>query len=173
MTYTIDYSDWFDEGGYSQFYPLIEDKTLGFKEFYNKSHATKARNIQLKLSKFDLAPKVYTKVCKLSMKDNQDSDFTMTSDWGYVTEMAYIKNPKKKSLKQIQELVDEIYEKTNLKFWDCHYFNIGLVKRKGRKKLVCIDTGKESFDGLANAWGNSDPGPKCTYCNKYKCSCDY
>lgn len=172
MKYTIDYSDWFDEGGYSQFYPILEDKTLGFKEFYDKNHANKAYAIQKKLSRFDLAPKVYTKVCKLSMKDDQDSEFSMMSDWGYVTEMASTKNSNRRSLKQIQKLVDEIYEKAHLKFWDCHYYNMGLVKRKGRQKLVCIDTGKESFDGDANAWGNTDPGPKCGYCQKYQCKCE-
>lgn len=172
MAYTIDYSDWFDEGGYSQFYPILDNKTLGFKEFYNKTHADKAHCIQKKLSKFDLAPKVYTSVCKLQMKDNQHSDLIIMSDWGYVTEMASTKNSDKRSLKQIQQLVDEIYDKTNLKFWDCHYYNMGLVQRKGKKKLVCIDTGKESFDGDANAWGNSNPGPKCEYCKKYNCKCE-
>lgn len=172
MNYTIDYSDWFDEGGYCQFYPILEDKTLGFKEFYSKHHANKAYAFQKKLSKFDLAPKLYTTVCKLPMQDNQDTDFEMMSDWGYVTEIASTIKSKKRSLKQIQKLVDEIYEKANLKFWDCHYYNMGLVKRKGRQKLVCIDTGKESFDGLANAWGNTNPGPKCEYCKKFNCHCE-
>lgn len=172
MTYTIDYSDWFDEGGYCQFYPIIEDKSLGFKEFYSKRHAVKAHSVQKKLSKFDLAPKVYTKVCKLIMKDDQDYDFTMISDWGYVTEIADTKNSDKVSLTRIQNLVDEIYTKTNLKFWDCHYYNMGMVKRKGKQKLVCIDTGKESFDNDANAWGNTNPGPKCEYCKKFNCKCE-
>lgn len=170
--YTIDYSDWFEEGGYSQFYPILEDKTLGFKEFYSKTHANKAYAIQKKLSKFDLAPKVCSKVCKLRMKDDQDSDFSMISDWGYVTEMAYTKNSEKTSLRKIQKLVDDIYDRTNLKFWDCHYLNMGLVKRNRKRKLVCIDTGKESFDGDSNAWGNSNPGPRCEYCKKFNCKCE-
>ena len=172
MTYTIDYGSWFSEGGYSQFYPIIEDKTLGFKEFYSKSHANKAYSIQKKLSRFDLAPKVYTKVCQLKMQDSEDADFSMISDWGFVTEIASMRNSHKRNLKQIQKLVDDIYEKTSLKFWDCHYDNMGLVKRKDKQKLVCIDTGKESFDGDANAWGNADPGPKCGYCKKYMCNCE-
>ena len=40
--------------------------------------------------------------------------------------------------------------------------NIGLIKRR-KKKLVCIDTGKESFSGYSNAWGYLDPGPKILF----------
>jgi hypothetical protein len=170
MIYKIDYSDWFDEGGYCQLYPIKDHPSLGFKEFYSKHKATKAYSTQKKLSKFDLAPRVLSGVCKLEMVDNQDNDFTIISDWGYITELA--KTADKFALKDIQKLVGQIYKKTNLKFWDCHYHNMGLVKRGRTKKLVCIDTGVESFDGLANAWGNADPGPKCGYCKKYDCKCE-
>ena len=74
-------------------------------------------------------------------------------------------------MRNIQDLVDEIKEKTGLKFWDCHWYNVGTVVRNKKKKVVCIDTGKESFDGNANAWGFADPGPKCGYCLKYQCKC--
>jgi hypothetical protein len=67
--------------------------------------------------------------------------------------------------------VTKIHEKTKLKFWDCHWSNVGVIQRKGRNKVVCIDTGKESFDGCANAWGFADPGPKCSYCLRYQCRC--
>lgn len=173
MTYTIDYSSWFMEGGYSQFYPVLEDDSLGFKEFYTKTNAVKAHRIQKKLSKFDLAPQVYTPVCRLLMVDGEDSSFSQLSDWGYVTEIASHKRFSKRNLKQIQSLVEKIHEKTSLKFWDCHYDNIGLIRRKGKQRLVCIDTGKESFDGEANAWGNTDPGPQCSYCKKFLCKCEY
>jgi hypothetical protein len=170
MNYKIDYSDWFDEGGYCQFYPIKDHISLGFKEFYSKRDAQKAYSIQQKLSKFDLAPKIYSNVCKLEMVDDQDQDFINISDWGYVTEIA--RTQDKLPLKYIQKLVNDIYKKTNLKFWDCHYHNMGWIKRGRSKKLVCIDTGKESFNGFANAWGNSDPGPKCGYCKKYNCKCE-
>jgi hypothetical protein len=75
-------------------------------------------------------------------------------------------------MKEIQSLVEEIYQKTGLKFWDCHWYNVGTVKRHNKRKVVCIDTGKESFDGDSNAWGFADPGPKCSYCNRYKCKCE-
>jgi 5-methylcytosine-specific restriction endonuclease McrA len=93
--------------------------------------------------------------------------------WGFVTEKAtvitYEDNPR--YLHKIQKLVDAIWEKTRLKFWDCHEHNVGYIKRGHAHKLVCIDTGKESFDGNANAWANPDPGPKCSYCEKYECNC--
>lgn len=173
MKYTIDYTSWFSEGGSCQFYPIVEDINLGFKEFFNKARATKARSIQQKLSGFDLAPKVYSPVCKLMMVDHEDNCYSQQSDWGYVTEIACHKRFSKKNLKQIQSLVDQIEQKTSLKFWDCHYDNLGLIQRKGKQKLVCIDTGKESFDSSANAWGNPDPGPQCGYCKKFSCKCEY
>lgn len=170
MIYKIDYSNWFEEGGYCQLYPIKDNPSLGFKEFLSKNKALKAHALQKKLSKFDLAPKVFSNISKLEMVDDQDQDFTLVSDWGYVTELAKTQN--KFALKDIQQLVGQIYKKTNLKFWDCHYHNLGWISRGHSKKLVCIDTGTESFNGIANAWGNVDPGPKCSYCLKYKCSCE-
>jgi hypothetical protein len=67
--------------------------------------------------------------------------------------------------------VDNIRDKTGLKFWDCHWTNIGYIKRGRRKLLVCIDTGAESFTPYCNAWGFEEPGPKCPYCDKYQCYC--
>lgn len=171
MHYLIDYSSWFDEGGYCQFYPIKNHKNLGFKEFRSKKKAEYARSVQSKLAKFDLAPNVESKICCLEFAPEVDCWVPESSDWGYVTEIA---KPGKKNfvpLKDIQLLVNNIHKKTGLKFWDCHWYNLGFVKRSGKSKLVCIDTGKESFDGLANAWGFADPGPKCGYCNKYQCRC--
>jgi len=174
VIYEIDYSDWFDEGGYCQFYPIKNHPNLGFKEFRNKRDATKAYSNQKLLSKFDLAPKLYSKVCKLNFAEEQDIILVDTiNDWGYVTEIAK-SGGKVSSLQQLQKLVDSIYEKTKLEFWHCHWENIGLITREGRNKLVCIDTGKESFNRDCNAWGFSDPGPKCNYCNTYhtyQCKC--
>lgn len=170
--YQIDYSDWFDEGGYCQVYPIKDHKNLVFKEFRNKKKAVEALSYQKKLAKFDLAPKVYTNVCKLDFAKEPDILFDQTSDWGYVTEYAKIHKANTSiTMEQIQDLVDEILEKTGLKFWDCHWYNIGTIKRNKKKKVVCIDTGKESFSGMSNAWGYSEPGPQCCYCFKYQCKC--
>ena len=170
--FLIDYSDWFDEGGHCQVYPIKDKKDMVFKEFRNKKKAEESYKYHKKLAKFDLAPKIYSKICKLRSADDGDISFIDPSDWGYITEMAYLYEPNTKiSMKDIQDLVNDIQLKVGLKFWDCHWYNVGVVNRGKKKKVVCIDTGKESFDGDANAWANPDPGPKCSYCYKYQCKC--
>lgn len=157
--YTIKYHT--DEGGSVQFYHLVESRYLGFKEFYSKKQAQYAYNVQKKLSKLGLAPKVHGKVCKLKVQNWHEK-----SGWGFITQIVKC-GRKQLSRRKIQELVNNIYEKTGLKFWDCHDYNIGIF----RNKYVCIDTGKESFDEDCNAWGMNNPGPKCYECNKYECNC--
>ena len=166
----IDYQislDYFDEGGSVQFYPIKNHKNLGFKEFRSKHHAIIAYKNQKRLAKFDLAPKVLSLLISLPFATLPD----IISGWGFITEIAKIPEENSFPLKKIQNLVDEIYKKTKLKFWDCHWYNLGLIVRGRSKKIVCIDTGQESFDHLSNAWGNVNPGPKCGYCYKYKCKC--
>lgn len=163
IDYQIDDNEYID-GGYCQFYNI--DDISGFKEFKNKRKAHYARSVQKHLSRYNLAPIVMSKVCRLNF-----ANIDQNTEWGYITEKATNVEYGEVSLDIIQKLVDDIYKYCGLKFWDCHYDNIGWVKRKNSLKLVCIDTGKESFDGLANAWGFSDPGPKCGYCNRYQCRC--
>jgi hypothetical protein len=176
MKYTIDLND-FDEGGSAEFYHIKEHKNLGFKQFRSKRSATNAYNKQKLLSKYNLAPKVIGKVCKLQIEianfAGENYTYTDSTGWGYVTEKAKVLDEKvmKKRLKNIQNLVQTIENKTRLRFWDCHYWNVGYIKRNNKAKLVCIDTGKESFDSMANAWGMATPGPKCGYCNRYSCCC--
>jgi hypothetical protein len=170
--YQIDYSGWFDEGGYCQVYPIKDKRGWVFKEFRNKKKAQESYNYNQKLAKFDLAPKIYSKVCKLRFAEDGDNHLFDVSDWGYIIECAKTCEANSKiSMTDIQDLVEQIQEKTGLKFWDCHWYNVGLVKRNKKNKVVCIDTGKESFDGQANAWGNNSPGPKCDYCEEYQCNC--
>ena len=71
----------------------------------------------------------------------------------------------------INNLCNKI-EELGFHFADNHIGNLGYVKRKGRRKLVCIDTGAESFSSIANAWGFGKPGPKCDYCSRYQCRCN-
>jgi len=59
-------------------------------------------------------------------------------------------------------MIDTMRKKTKLKFWDSHYDNIGIY----RNRLMCIDTGGESFNKECNAWGNINPGPICRKCQK-------
>lgn len=172
MKYTIEL-DHSGEGGSAEFYPIKEDNRLGFKQFRNKKFANKAYEKQKLLSKYNLAPKVIGKVCKLPIKIESYPEYKLNTNWGYVTEKARVLDDSimKKRLKDIQKLVENIENKTRLRFWDCHYWNVGYIKRNNKAKLVCIDTGPESFDRDANAWGFNKPGPKCDYCNKYQCRC--
>lgn len=170
MKYIIK-QDLIDEGGSAEFYPIYGHKNLGFKQFYSKKAANYAYHKQKLLSSFDLAPKIVGKVCKISIEITQH--YSLKTNWGFITERAKVLSDKhlSKKLPDIQNLVDNIENKTKLKFWDCHYSNIGYIKRRNKIKLVCIDTGSESFDIECNAWGNENPGPKCTECNKLSCNC--
>lgn len=164
----IDLSDYYSaDGGYCTLFKVSNEPSLGFKEFICKSRAEYARKTQIKLSKFDLAPKVFSKLCKMRY---EPLFLDQISGWGYITELAKTAN-KNINLYKIQRLVEHINDSTKLKFWDCHPANLGYIIRQGKRKLVCIDTGKETWDGYANYFGNTDPGPKCSYCLRYKCQC--
>lgn len=173
-SFLIDCTKPLEEGGYCQFYSIKDHSNLGFKEFRSKSYAKFAYDIQKKLAHFDLSPRVYSPICRLRFSPIDDCWLPETTQWGYVTEIAqpikYTKNYR--TLHKIQNLVEDIFKTTKLKFWDCHFYNLGLVKRGHKKKIVCIDTGQESFDGYSNAWGYADPGPQCSYCYKYRCQCE-
>lgn len=174
MQYVINSKHIFQEGGCCQVYSIEKRPNILFKEFSKQNKAADAMLIQRKLAKFDLAPMVCSDLCRLDFIS--DNLVIGRSNWGYITEFASptlyeTKVEKYRILRKIQFLVDSIYKVSKLKFWDCHYYNTGWVYRNGSPKLVCIDTGSESFDGYADAWGMGSPGPKCSYCNKYQCRC--
>jgi hypothetical protein len=170
MSYVVDIS-WFDEGGYCQFYPLVGENTKGFKEFKNYEDAEQAFINQQLLNKYKLAPKIYSDIIRVPVKDSP-----YITSYGFVSQMAnYLtrkpilrwKNKYLNCLEKIQNLVESIKYHTGLDFWDCHQYNVGLIN----KRIVCIDTGNESFDPSSDAWGLGKPGPKCYYCHKYICKC--
>ena len=173
--YLID-TVWCDSGGSCDVMPIKNYPDLVFKSFKYEHKAKEAYNNQNKLSKLDLAPKVYSELCKIAyyfdpkILEYWDPNKTIT-DFGYISELAILVPPNKKPLKSVQKLVKDIFDKTNMTFWDCHLENVGYIKRNNKKKLVCIDTGNESFSGYSNAWGFSKPGPQCSYCLKYQCKC--
>lgn len=173
--YLID-TEWCDSGGYCDFLPIKEEPSLGFKSFKVKKRAEETCMIQKKLSQFDLAPKILTEVCKVpyfynpSILKYWNPEDTITS-WGYVTEKAVLLDEDEQPYRKLQNLVNNIKQYVKIKFWDCHWSNVGYIKRGNRNKLVCIDTGKESFDGDSNAWGFEEPGPICPYCEIFECSC--
>lgn len=149
-----------DQGGSCNFYTIKGVKDIAFKEFGSKEDAKFAYSVQKKLSKLGLAPKVYGKIRRISIDGWHES-----TGYGFLTQK--VKTSIRLSRKKIQSLVDKIYSKTKLRFWDSHHYNIGIH----RNKYLCIDTGKESFNENCNAWGNYNPGPLCKECLKYRCTC--
>lgn len=173
IAYSIYWDAEFFDGGICQVYNIYGfEKDFVFKEFPTYNKAKQAFDKQKILSKFDLAPKIKSDLCQLNFINNNKQPIQSTNI-GFISEKAVVfDSPTCFSLQQIQSLVDEIYKNTRLKFWDCHYNNLGIVYRNNKKKLVCIDTGLESFNKNINAWGNSTPGPKCNYCFNYDCKCE-
>tara|TARA_Y100000385_G_scaffold52656_1_gene49852 strand:- start:1838 stop:2407 length:570 start_codon:yes stop_codon:yes gene_type:complete len=173
--YLVDMS-WCDSGGYCDFMPIRGENNLGFKSFKTKKRALESIDNQLKLAEFDLAPRIVTDLCKIpysydpELLKHWNPNETVTS-WGYVTEKAMLVDVDDTPYNKLQSLVDNVRDKTGLKFWDCHWTNIGYIKRGRRELLVCIDTGAESFTPYCNAWGYEEPGPKCPYCDEYQCYC--
>ena len=170
--YLVDTSYIDDSGSYCDFLPIKGEDHLGFKSFKLKARANDTYKIQKKLAKFNLAPQIITEVCKIPYSYDPDllkywtPEETVTS-WGYVTEKAMMLDIDDMPYDKLESLVNKIRQKAGLKFWDCHWTNVGYIN----DRLVCIDTGKESFTPYCNAWGFLEPGPKCPYCNDYQCYC--
>lgn len=168
-TYKVNVNSYDKFGGYSTLFFIHKKSNLAFKEYITKSRAKYARKVQKKLSKYNLAPAVYSDICKIKFHKLPGRK----TGWGYITEIADTINDNEHDyLEEIQNLIDDIYEKIGLKFWDCHYSNIGFIVRNDKRKLVCIDTGQESFDEYNNAWGNMHPGPFCYCCSSFRCVCE-
>jgi hypothetical protein len=151
-------------GSRSEFYVIDRKKKIGFKTFDSKQSALEAIETQEFLSKFDLAPRVYSKV-KRRRYNNK------ITGWGFDTEIAKVigcggnccgcdecthlydkYNPK------IDQLVSDI-ENYGYDFYDAHLGNVGFVYRNRKKILVCIDTGYESVGN-----GSSYSDCSCSAC---------
>lgn len=139
-------------GSRSDFYIIDQDR--GFKTFTDEYDAQYAIEAQSILSSLNLAPKVYSDIGRIRVGDK-------LSDIGYITELAETIKCKhatsetsvcgdcnfresKQLSKRIYKLCLKIGELTKYEFVDDHVGNIGYVVRKGKKILVCIDTGRES-----------------------------
>ena len=145
---------WYEsEGSMGAFYVI--DYERGFKEFIDKEEAEYAHGVQSMLSKFDLAPYVYSEVGMIRCSNGE------LSSWGYITEIAEIIGcggnecqyddeaecdcHTTKYNKRIEKLCHKISDTgIGVEFVDSHIGNVGFVRRRGRKVLVCIDFGSES-----------------------------
>jgi hypothetical protein len=136
-------------GSTSAFYVI--DNKRGFKEFCDKREAEYAHSVQSKLEYWNMAPYVLSQVGKIR-KSNGD-----LSDWGYITEIAKTIGCGGNSC-SCGDCGDDLefsydapinklslsMEEVGISFVDSHIGNVGFVRRKGRKVLVCIDFGSES-----------------------------
>lgn len=134
----------------------------GFKTFPSKENAEIAHLNQSELAEYDLAPYVYSKVCKVRHADGK------LSKWGFMTEMAEtVPRPRgldyyaieERHSEEIDDLASECMD-IGFYFGDCHLGNVGYVTRNGYKKMVVIDTGDESITNEDRCY--------CTSCRKGK-----
>ena len=138
-----------NEGSMSSFYVI--DNKRGFKEFCDKSEAEYAHSVQSKLEDYNMAPYVLSQVGKIRM-NNGDLSY-----WGYITEIAKTIGCGGNTCScgdcdddleysydnLIGKLVNKMSE-VGVEFMDSHIGNVGFVRRKGRRVMVCIDFGTES-----------------------------
>ena len=130
----------------STFYK-IRRMDRGFKTFDTKEDAEIAHLNQSELAEHNLAPYVYSDVCRVRHADGK------LSKWGFMTEMAetikrdyefdYYDQEEMYS-DEIDILVDECQD-FGFCFADCHLGNVGYVYRQGIRTMVVIDTGDESI----------------------------
>lgn len=167
--YNLSYAD---SGSKSAFYYI--DEKRGFKEFEEKEDAEHARETQLTLAKYNLAPKVLSEVGRIRLPDNGMYDDTF-SGWGFITETAEMlgcggndcscgecEDLYDRMTRKIDKLSSKI-EDIGYSFVDNHIGNVGYIRRSGRKVLVCIDTGYES---VFNDGGDYDGGCSCSDCQR-------
>lgn len=171
-----------DCGSRSQFYRLVGNKRVGFKEFTSKQHADFSYKIQTGLACDDMAPRVYGEVGRI----RHGGELT---DWGYLTEIA---KPMKVCYDDeycdgecfdsdcangiwIKEVVWDLDNKWGLSYVDAHKANFGYIRRNKQSILVPIDFGIESFNGINEIiWGEvdwdeltRDNDCECTACREY------
>lgn len=119
----------------------------GFKTFNSKEDAEIAHLNQSELAEHNLAPYVYSDVCRVRHADGK------LSKWGFMTEMAEtIKRDYKFDYYDQEDMyseeIDNLVEECShfgFNFADCHLGNVGYVVRNGYQTMVVIDTGDESI----------------------------
>jgi hypothetical protein len=163
-----------DAGSRSSFYVI--DETRGFKEFESCEQAEYARNVQMKLAEYNLAPKVYSEVGRIRIGEEK-----MWTQWGFMTEIAEMVGcgGNDCACGECDDVYEEMYpsirrlhkklEKVGVDFGDDHIGNVGYIRRRGRKVLVCIDTGEESVhdDEYAREYSDYEEDCSCSYCQNH------
>lgn len=164
-----------DAGSRSTFFVI--DDTRGFKEFESYAQAEYARNVQMKLAQYNLAPKVYSEIGRIRIGKEKE-----LTQWGFMTEIAQMLGcgGNDCACGECDDLYEEKYpvikrlrkklEKIGVDFADDHIGNVGYVKRRGKWVLVCIDTGEESVydDEYGTDYSDYEGGCSCSHCKNYR-----
>lgn len=142
-----------------------------FKEYHTRQDADDAQKWQFELSVYDLAPEVYSRVCRVRMKNGK------LTGWGYYTEEAEcfsseqmdlwygdeIPEPEPEDIEFDRMAVDEnLMINLGFEYVDFHLGNYGYVYRNGVRKMVIVDTGKRGFIEITE---DKLYGPN--HCNSY------
>lgn len=120
-----------------------------FKEYETKSEAEGAYYWQWELSRWNLAPEVYTRVKRIRINGE-------LSGWGYYTEQALTFTDHEVELylddlydydidAEIDEVNARVEDLFGHEYTDFHMQNYGYVEREGEPVLVIIDTTMRSF----------------------------
>lgn len=120
-----------------------------FKEYETRSEAEGAYYWQLELSRWNLAPEVYTRVKRIRI----DGEL---SGWGYYTEQALTFTDDEVELylddlydydidAEIDEVNARVEDLFEHEYTDFHMQNYGYIERDGKIVLVIIDTTMRSF----------------------------
>jgi hypothetical protein len=154
----FDYVGQFTDGGSLNGFYKLKGRKYGFKSFPNQSLADFSHAVQKDLSSSDLAPRVYSPVCKIRVpnyfaeSNGRGGIRTVThmvlSNWGYLTEIAspYISDDGMCEYDdEVNDLLEMLYKYYGIDYSDSHEGNFGYVKRLGKKKLVVIDLGAEGI----------------------------
>ena len=165
------------EGSMSAFYVI--DNKRGFKEFCNKYEAKYAHSVQSKLETYNMAPYVLSQVGKIRNSIGE------LSDWGYITEIAEVIGCGGNACScgecdedlwyeyedHISRLSRKMERNAGVEFIDSHIGNVGFVRRKGRKVMVCIDFGTESVsdEDATDLYDDGDDYDDDSNCNCPEC----
>ena len=105
----------------------------------------------------------------------------MWTQWGFMTEIAEMVGcgGNDCACGECDDVYEEMYpsirrlhkklEKVGVDFGDDHIGNVGYIRRRGRKVLVCIDTGEESVhdDEYAREYSDYEEDCSCSYCQNH------
>ena len=138
----------FDEVGCGSDCTVYRTKMGLFKEYYSKSEAIEAHNIQSELASMNLAPEVYSRVCRVRMPEGKLSDYGFYTEEAELLELCdcdYDCSCSMKTERPRLALCETVEYWTGWEYVDFHQGNFGYIERDGLKLLAIIDCGHKGF----------------------------